>query len=238
MAVFFLPMSEKITLARLKKFGKNFEISIDPEQALRYRKGEIADVREVLLAERIFTDARKGLAASQQDLQQVFKTTDPLQISAIILKEGELPTTTEQRTQEREQKKRQLIYLLHQQAVDPRTGLPHPPERLEAAMEEAQVHVDEHRSAEEQLPEAVKKLLPVLPLKIAKKVLRITIPPAYIGKAYALVKRLATVLQELWKPDGSWEARVEIPAGFQVEFFEQVNKAAQGKAEIIVEKEN
>jgi len=28
-------MSEKITLARLKKFGKNFEISIDPEQALR-----------------------------------------------------------------------------------------------------------------------------------------------------------------------------------------------------------
>lgn len=230
-------MSEKLSIAKIRKFGKTFEISIDPDAAVRFRKGEITDVREALLAERIFTDAKKGLVASQQELQQVFKTTDALKISEIILKEGELPTTTEQRSQEREQKWRRLIDLLHRQAIDPKTGFPHPPDRLEAALEQAKVHVDEHRPIEEQLPEIVKKLLPILPIKIAKKILRLRIAAVHIGKAYAIVKRLATILSEEWKNDGSWQARVEIPAGLQLEFFDQVNAATKGEAEIVVEGE-
>ena len=33
--------------------------------------------------------------------------------------------------------------MIHRNAVDPKTGLPHPPQRIESAMEEAKIHVDE-----------------------------------------------------------------------------------------------
>ena len=110
-------MSSNPTLARIKKHGMNFEISVDPDKALEYKKGN-ASLREVLLADNVFSDAKKGEIAKESDLQTAFETTDTDKIADIILNKGEIQLTSEHRAEERDKKKKQLIHTIHINAVD------------------------------------------------------------------------------------------------------------------------
>lgn len=226
-------MSDKLNLARIKKFGKNFEISVDSDAALKYKKGEINDLMEVLLADNIFTDAKKGLVASASELEQAFKTADTQKVAHVIIKEGEIQLTSEHRSKEKEQKLRKLVEMIHKQAVDSKTGLPHPAARIEAALEEGKVRLDDHKTVEEQFDEIVSKLRAILPLKIEQKQVTVTIPSAYAGKAYNIVSSNSKVLKENWNSDGSWTAVVSVPAGFYPEFLEKLNSLTHG--EVMVE---
>jgi ribosome maturation protein SDO1 len=226
-------MSQRLNLARIKKFGNNFEISVDPDKALQFKNSEISNLREVLLAENIFTDARKGQVASDDELNKAFQTTDADKIAKIIIEQGEIQVTAEHRSAEREQRRRKLVHLIHQQAVDPTTKFPHPATRIEAALDEAKVHLLDHKTVEEQFQEVVQKLRPILPISIEKAKLTLTIPAQYTGKTYNLVKTAATILKEEWGNDGKWHAIVELPAGLQEELLDKLNSATHG--EVVVE---
>ncbi len=227
---------QKLSLARIKKFGHTFELSIEPDAALRYKKGETNDLEEVLLAERIFTDAHKGLVAPSEKLIEAFKTTDFNKIADIILKHGEIQLTAEHRSQEREQQRKKLIDLIHRNAVDPKTGMPHPPNRIEAALEQGKIIVDAHKTVEEQFEGIVNKLRPIIPISVEKKKLQLIVPAQYAGKLYALVKNNSTILKEDWMNDGSWKARVEIPAGTVPDFIDKINSVAHGDVVVEIEK--
>lgn len=222
----------KLSLARIKKFGNNFEISIDPNAALKYKRGEITDLREVLLADNIFSDAYKGQVAAADQLQQAFQTTDTNEVANIIIKQGEIQQTKEHRSQEKEQKRKKLIHLIHKQAIDPRTNLPHPATRIEAALEQGKINLDDHKTIEEQFDEIISKLRPLLPIKIEQKQLVIIIPSQFAGKLYQIVKNNSKLLKEEWNSDGSWKIKVEIPAGFQHEFIDKLNAVTHGDMEI------
>ena len=222
-------MPPKITLARLKKFGQTFEISVDPDKALFYKKGQITDLDEVLHADNIFLDAKKGMVAPQAELEKVFKTTDTQKIADIIIKEGEIQFTAEHRQLEREQKIKKIVYLIHKQAIDARTGFPLPLERIEGALVQAKVHLDENKPAEEQLEGIITKLRPILPIKIEQKRISITIPAQYAGKAQSVLRGMG-IQKEDWKSDGSWEVTVEVPAGLLQEFIDKVNALTKGQA--------
>jgi len=221
-------MSEKISLARLKKFGKTFELSVNPDSALAYKKGVISDLNEAVLAEHIFTDARKGLIAPAAELEKVFKTTEFAPIADLIIKEGEVQATSEHRSKEREQKLKQLVELIRRQAIDPKTNFPHPASRIETALEEAKVHLDEHKSVEEQFDSAVAKLRTILPIKIEQKKMTITIPAQFSGKLYPIV-HVYTVQKEDWLNNGDWKVVVEVPAGLVLEFIDKLNSITHGQ---------
>ncbi|MFH1828744.1 MAG: ribosome assembly factor SBDS [Nanoarchaeota archaeon] len=219
---------KKVNVARVKKFGHTFEISIDPDAALRYKKGEITDLNEVLFANNIFTDAKKGLIAPSDKLQEAFKTTDTNKIAKIILKHGEIQATSEHRTQEREQLRRKLIEMIHRHATNPQTGLPHPPNRIEAALEQGKISIDYNKKIEEQFEDIISKLRPIIPIKIEQKQLILSIPAQYTGKTYQFVKSSARILSEEWTNNGNWKAKIEIPAGFQEEFIDKLNSMTHG----------
>lgn len=228
---------EKLTLARLKKFGQNFEVSVDPDLALKFKQGEINDVSEALKSEQIFSDARKALVVSGEELEKVFQTSDPLSVAERIVKEGEIQLSSEQRSQEREQRKRKLINLVSTLAVDPNSGLPHPPNRIEAALEQAKVHLDDYKPVEEQFEDIITKLRPVIPIKIEQRILIIKIPAVYVGKINNLIRNNSKILKEDWNSDGSWSVKVEIPAGFQQDLIEKLNAITRGEVVIDIENE-
>jgi len=226
-------MNEKISLARIKKHGINFEINVNPDKALDYKNGIIPDLNEVMLADNIFTDVKRGLTASKDDLMKVFETTDINIIADIILKKGEIQVTSEHRAKEREHRRKKLVHLIHIQAIDPKTNLPHPENRIEAALEEAKVHLADHKTIEEQFDEIISRLRPIIPIKIEKKELIITIPAQYSGKSYSVVKGNSTILRDEWLNDGSWKVVVEIPAGLWQDFINKLNSLTHG--EVLVE---
>ncbi|MDO8655726.1 MAG: ribosome assembly factor SBDS [Nanoarchaeota archaeon] len=222
-------MPIKITLARLKKFGTTFEISVDPDKALLYKKGQLTDLNEVLHADNIFLDAKKGMVAPHTDLEKAFKTTDIQKVASIIIKEGEIQFTAEHRQQEREQKIKKIVYLIHKQAIDARTGFPIPVERIEAALEQAKIHLDDNKPVEDQLDTIITTLRPILPIKIEQKRMSINIPSQYAGKAQSILRSMG-VQKEDWKSDGSWEVTVEVPAGLLQESIDKINAVTHGQA--------
>ncbi len=222
---------EDAVVARLSSHSTTFEILVDPELAMAVKSGQSDDIRGVLALDKVFKDAKKGDKAADEMVQKVFGTTDVLKVAEEIFRRGEIQVTTEQRRQMREQRLRQVIALISKRAINPQTGAPHPPARIESAMETARVHVDEFKSAEEQLPSIIKALQPLVPLKFEIRRIAVKIPAAHTGKAQRVVKSFATVKQEQWLNDGSWTAVVEVPAGIQAEFFDKLNELTSGEAQ-------
>ncbi len=222
---------DQAIIARLKTQEHNFEILVDCASALALREGKEFNMRDVLAALQVFSDARKGLAASETAMKRIFGTSDAEEVAKEIIKKGEIQLTQEYRVQLREEKRRQIISVLHRNGVDPKTHLPHPPQRIENAFAEAKFHVDEFRSVQEQVQEALKALRPILPIKFEIKELAIKIPPEYAPKCYSTVRQFGTLLREEWQTTGHWIAVVELPGGMESDFYDKLNKICHGNVE-------
>jgi len=224
-------MSERFTVARLTRDNEHFEILVKPQKALDYHNGKISGITEVLAAEIIFSDANKGTKVSEEAMKKAFKTIDPLKIADEILKKGTLQLTTDQRRKMVEDKRRQIIDFISRQAVDPKTNLPHPPARIENAMEQIRYPIDPYKSVEEQSKEIVKLLRPILPLKIEQVIVAVKIPSQYASKAYGAVKTFGTLKREEWRGDGSWYGEIEMPAGVYASVLNKLGDITKGSGE-------
>ena len=224
-------MSDKYTIARLTKDNEHFEILVKPEKALDYRTGKTTRISEVLAAEIIFADANKGTKVSEENMRKAFETTDPLKIADEILKKGTLQLTTEQRRKMVEDKKRQIIDFISRQAVDPKTNLPHPPLRIENAMEQIRYTIDAHKPVEEQAREIVKLLRPILPLKIEQISVVVRVPAEHSARAYGSLKSFGEIKKEEWRADGSWYGVIDMPAGAYASFLNKLGDVTKGSGE-------
>lgn len=218
-------------IAKLKTHGQSFEILVDCNNAIAVRQNKDVDMKDVLAAMKIFTDAKKGLEASESAMKQIFKTSDPEEVAKQIIKKGDLQLTAEYRNTLRENKRKKVIDIIHRNGVDPKTHAPHPITRIENALEEAKFHFDEFASVEEQLREALKKLKPIIPIKFEIKEIAVKIGPEYAGKAYSIIKNYGKILKEEWQNNGYWVGVVEMPGGMESEFYEKINEICHGEVE-------
>ena len=224
-------MSDRYTVARMTKDNEHFEVLVKPQKALDYRMGKIAAITEVLAAETIFSDANKGTKASEENLRKAFSTNDALKIAETILTKGTLQLTTEQRRKMIEDKRKQIVDFIARQSVDPKTNLPHPPTRIENAMEQIRYSIDPFRPVEEQAKEIVKALRILLPLKMEQIQLNVSIPATHSAKAYGSIKGFGTIKREEWRADGSWHGVLEMPAGSYAPFLEKLGEITKGTGE-------
>ena len=220
-----------INIARLKKGGDKFEIDIDPDKAIEFKQGRLAEIREVLKAEKIFSDIKKGLLASDNEMKSLFGTSDVLEVARKIIKEGEIQISAEHRQKLRDEKKKRIIALISRNGIDPRTSLPHPPARIESALDQIKVKIDEFKSADEQLQDIVKALMPILPIRFEVREIEIRVPVTSVGKANSTIRHFSKVLKEEWLPDGSLKVLIELPAGMQEDFFDRLNSITHGGVE-------
>ena len=221
---------DKAILATYKLEGENFEIYVDPALAYQYLDGSKKDLKNIMVVDEIYSDAKKGEKQKSQKLEKVFKTTDIYQILEIILRKGTVPLTTEERKRRLEERKKQIISVILKETIDPRTKAPHTEHRVTTALEEAKVHIDPMKPASEQLPEILKKLKIVLPLKFEKRKVAIKVPAEYAHKCYGTLKQYG-IQTEQWAKDGSLIVVIEFPAGMQGEIYDKLNKLTAGKIE-------
>jgi ribosome maturation protein SDO1 len=210
---------------------ENFEILVKPDPALAFRSGKSVSLSEALATETIFSDANKGTRASEKKLKDAFGTLDAQEIAKTILKKGSLQLTTEQRKRMVEEKRRQIIAFLAQECIDPRTKLPHPPTRIEQALEQTRFTVDPFEPVEKQANEAVKLLRSILPISIEKITVAVVIPAEHASKAYGPIKSFGTIKSESWRSDGSWTAMIEMPAGLYAPLLEKIGGITRGNLE-------
>ena len=226
---------DKAVIAKIKKEGKTYEILVDCEKAIAFRNGKSVSIGDVIVTEEIFYDAKKGTRASEHELEKIFGTDDKLEICKIIIKEGNVPLTAEISRKEMEEKRKRIVDLIHRIVIDPNTGKPHPPSRIDASMNEAKVRIDENKTAEQQLQDVITKIRTIIPIKHEIRELSIRVPTQYAGRAIPVVKKFGKLLNESWESDGL-KVNVEIPAGIQEEFEIALNNLAKGTVEIKITK--
>ncbi len=223
-----------VNLARIKKMGRKFEIAVDPDQAILFKEGKIEDIREVLVAERIFEDVQKGVFSSQTDIQTVFPGLDDLQIAQEILKKGELQLSQAYRERLQLDKRRKILEIIHRNAVNPVNNLPHPMTRLENAFAEAKIRIDDKKTADDQVQDILKKLKVVLPIKIENKKVQIHISDKYAKKYFKVIHAYGKVYHEEWLDDGCYLCHIEVPAGLYIDLVDDLSKKTHGGVEIKV----
>jgi ribosome maturation protein SDO1 len=221
-------MSEKFTTARISKSGEKFEVLVKPDPALEYKMGKQLSVSQLLVIDEIYSDAGKGTRASAEKLQKAFGTQDPLAIAEEIMKHGELQLTTDQRRQLVEDKRKQIVAFVARNCIDPRTGTPHPPIRIEQAMAQIKYSIDPFKSADEQAKDVIEELRALLPIKMEQMRVAVKILAEYAAKGYGTLKGYGTISREEWQADGALVAVVEMPAGLYGPFVERLGKVTQG----------
>jgi len=213
------------TIARIKKSGKNFEIIVKLDDALKFKKGETASVEAE--SDRIFTDSKKGFAASDSDLENAFGTTDTQTIIQKIIKEGEVQLTQEHRDAEQDKKFKQVVDFLVSNGVDPQTGNPHTAERIKGALMQAHVNV-KNVPLENQIKDIVTAISKIIPIKIETKKVKVTIPAIHTGKVYGFITQYKE--SERWLDNGDLEVVVGVPAGLIMDFYDKLNNTTHGSA--------
>ncbi len=209
--------------ARIKVKGKNFEISVNLDEALKVRAGT-GNVSAALNSPAIYTDLKRALAASKAELNYAFDTDDVYAIAERIMKKGEIQKNQDFREAEREKRIKQVIDLVLRNAVD-QHGRPYTEDRIRKAINEVHFNFD-NRPADQQMPELITKLATVIPIKVETKRIKITIPARFSAQVYGMLKDYKE--SEEWLGNGDLQVVMNIPSGLQIDFYDKLNSVTHG----------
>ena len=227
-------MVDKVTVIRYTFEGEKFEILVKPDPALEYRLGKRKDISSILVSDEIYSNSNKGTRASTEKLQKAFKTTDQTAIIEIIVQKGDLNLTTDQRRKMTSEKQKQVVEYIAKTYVDPKSHLPHPPLRIQQAMEDGRVSIDPHKTVDDQVKDIVEKLRSIIPLKSENLNLEIIVPAQYAAQSYSVLKSTGTLKKEEWQSNGSLKAILEIPAAARPNVIDRLGSITKGTASVEV----
>ncbi len=229
-------MADKLTIIRFSVEGEKFELLVKPDPALEYKLGKRKDMSTVLVSDEIYSDSNKGTRASTEKLMKAFKTTDHSTIAAIILQKGDLNLTTDQRRKMVSEKRKQIVEFIAKTYVDPRSHLPHPPLRIEQAMDDAKTSVDPFKNVDDQIKDIVEQLRSIIPLKSENLLLEILVPAQFAAQSYSVLKSAGTLKKEEWQANGSLKVILDIPAAARANVIDRLGSVTKGSASIEVAK--
>ncbi len=251
-----LDFKGKYVVAKLRVGKNNFEMLVEPRKAweaqkaidaLRKERGQkgqdttvtvddILKMPEIILNDifegwTVFEDLKKGQKAPDSMVEDEFGTNDEQKIAARMLLEGEIQLTQEIRDELIHQKLTKIVDILARNSVDPQTSRPHPPARIQKAIETARVKIDPQKPAEEQARDVLKAIQAVIPIRMETVEIAVRIPADFAAKGYNLVAKYGTITKEEWQKDGSWIGVMELPGGMQAEFLDRISKLTHGRVE-------
>lgn len=214
-------------LARYEHGGKRYEILIDPQLVDSYRNDpESVELDDFLATDEVWLDARGGERPTSDQLVSAFGSENIEECVLKIMEKGTIQLTTVQRKQRVVAMKAAIIHKIASTAIDPRSQMPHPPSRIETALEESRYSVDPFLSIDRQVTDAIKVMRPLIPLKFATARLAFRIPGVEYGSVQGLLREL--VIKEEWLQNGDWACVVEVPAGSKIDLMGDVAKRSTG----------
>ena len=214
------------------KGDKQFEILVDPDLAKEAKmEGKDHDIQRLLFVQDVFVDAGEGERASVDELEDEFGTDQMMEAAKQIFEKGQMQLTTDQKAEIREDKWKHLVSMIARRAQDPKTGNPHPPQRVENALDEAGFHVNWDSDIEDEFDDAIDILRPIIPISLDEKTVAIRIPVDNAGQAYDKIQQVADVDEENWGNE-FFTARLTLPAGVLSELMDDLQDITSGKTEM------
>lgn len=164
-----------VSLVRLKRERKRFEIACYQNKVQDYRKGIEKDLEEVLQVHQVFTNVSKGDTASKEDLQKCFGTTDQDSIIKEILARGEIQLSEKERQLETNKINNEMLTIISAKCINPKSKKRYPPSMIHKALAELKFSPVLNKPAKLQALEAIKiltrtQLIPITRARMKVKV--------------------------------------------------------------------
>lgn len=124
-----------ISLVRLKKGKKRFEIACYKNKVLEYRNGIEKSLDEVLQIPSVFLNVSKGQSAPTAELKKAFPGMTQDEIVMEILTKGELQVGAKERDQQLEALQKEVVNIVASRLVDPTSKRVYTPGMIEKALD-------------------------------------------------------------------------------------------------------
>jgi ribosome maturation protein SDO1 len=197
MSGIFTPINQvkltNVSIVRLKKAGKRFELACYKNKLFDYRSGSTTNLDEILQSLHIFSNVGKGLLASSADIKTAFGAEmNKDAIIQEILEKGEVQVGEREREHQLGSLLREIAGLVSERCLNPTTKLPYPVSVIERAMtEELHYSIKSDKSAKQQALEVIKSLQTTSSLQIVRAKLRLLLCPVRADVAEELKSKLA-----------------------------------------------
>ncbi|KAK7064741.1 Shwachman-bodian-diamond syndrome protein [Favolaschia claudopus] len=204
-----------VSIVRLKKGGKRFEIACYKNKVQEWRTGVETNLDDVLQISNVFTNVSKGEVSKSNDLQKAFGKTDISEIVQEILKKGELQIGEKERDHDLSSLRREIATLVAEKCEDPATGRPYAVGMIEKAMAEAGFSVKQDKTAKSQVSACIKQLQSdsTLPIQRSRMRVRVTMPTADGKRLRDKVLEGAETVEEDEMGQNEWELIMLIDPG-------------------------
>ncbi|KAJ4471370.1 Shwachman-Bodian-diamond syndrome protein [Lentinula edodes] len=223
-----------VSIVRLKKGGKRFEIACYKNKVQEYRNGVENNLDDVLQISNVFMNVSKGEVAKHGDLKKAFGTTEISEIVSEILKKGEVQVGEKEREHDQSALRKEIATLVAEKCVDPVTQRPYPVGMIEKAMSEAGYSLKPNKNAKSQVSDCIKSLQSdsTLPIQRARMRVRVTVPNVDSERLRNKVSEGAEKIEEEIMGQNDWEVILLIdPSQFRV-INELLQKECKGKGRI------
>lgn len=182
MSKIFTPLNQikltNVSVVRLKKNGKRFEIACYKNKVMEWRNGVEKDLDNVIQIHEIFSNVSKGLAANKNELVKAFKTDDEAAIILEILARGDLQVGEKERSSQLNQLNNEVATLVSSMCINPETSRPYPVSTIMKVISDLQISFHSSKSAKQQALDAIKlmKEKATIPIKRAQMRVRVVVP--------------------------------------------------------------
>lgn len=125
-----------VSMVRLKKGKKRFEIPAYKNTVQSYRAGNETDLDNVLQVNNVFLNVSKGQVAPNDELKKAFPGMTREEVVLEILKKGEIQVGEKERAQELERIHREVIDIVAGRLVDPKSKRVYTTGMIEKALDQ------------------------------------------------------------------------------------------------------
>lgn len=222
---------EHFNLIIYEKHGRHFEIDVDPDKVIEYRNGNKMPIMEIIKVDNIYSDVRKALPSPEEDLKTVFGTISFDQIAVKMLDEGDLQLSQHYRKTVTENIFKRIVSDIHRLAVDARTDLPLPPQRILNALEEAKFKVKEGEHYDYLFKQALDDIKKIMPIKVSTLQYSVHFEFKFADRIIKFLENIGKVLKKDTHQTEMYVV-VEIPSGLKQEFIEGLNSITHGSVKV------
>jgi ribosome maturation protein SDO1 len=115
--------------------------------------------------------------------------------------------------------------------MNPQTGGPHPPQRIENAIDEVRYSVDPMENMDKQIEKIIKSIKTLIPISFEKIRVAVKIKAIHVGKCYGQITSLSKIESEEYQKDGSWIGMLEMSAASFAKLEDALGSLTKGTAE-------
>ncbi|EPZ34939.1 Ribosome maturation protein SBDS domain-containing protein [Rozella allomycis CSF55] len=234
MSAIFTPLNQvkltNVSVVRLKKGGKRFEVACYKNKVMDWRRGLISDLSEVIQIDKVFTNVSKGQVANQEDLLKSFKTNETSEIIVQILKNGELQVSEKERLNQNERMLKDIVHIIAEKSVHPETKRPYTITMIEKALLESHFSLVPNKTAKVQALDAIKLLQEknIIPIIRARMRVRIQMPSKDAKRVKdRILQCLIKIEEEDWSD--TFDATCLIDPGQYRLLYELIQQESKGK---------